>query len=510
MITINTELYKSCVFDMNSIVHQLDALIDMTKEYGEYYQGRGTLEIEYGKKLLGLTTYLNTPSFGKEDPKKFLQTGMKNYIELLDTSNTKRAEEKYNIGKKFIEEVATPLFSLAKEIDTQKKKIVNETFRKVKIYEDVVSFALRCEGHYLNVLKDMKDLIKKINETNDSKLVPKYNKMNQQYSIIKKDYENSVTKASECYDLLYGQEMVETVRQCYELMTYHNDEIINIFKRAHQIYLNIGINETEFNSITSDGLKTLDNKTDVKEFFESIIGHNEKSKIILKTEELTPLQVEVPKESQKKWGFGSIKSSIVSGMSSLTTMVNESIQNPPTGLSANWTNPVLTTPIYSFGKKKESKKEIHDSKEEVIQEVTNIKEQNEVNNIKEQNEIIQEEKQKQNNQEEGNIVVIEKEIKVESEVVAEMVSNEAPQIVEVKETKNEIMIPVKEEEKKDEIVLGSTSIMEGVLTKEESEDSELVVVPATDNGLSKEEDNDEEEEDEELLEEEDEPINTFI
>ncbi|BFU21597.1 hypothetical protein CL6EHI_182870 [Entamoeba histolytica] len=495
MTTTNSELYKSCVFEINSIVHQLDALIDVTKEYGEYYQGRGTLEIEYGKKLLGLITYVNTPSFGKEDSKKFLQTGMKSYFELLDTSNTKRVEEKYSVGKKLLEEVATPLFSLAKEIDTQKKKIVNEAVRKVKIYEDVASFALRCEGHYLNVLKDMKDLTKKINETNDSKSIPKYNKMNQQYSIVKKDYENSVNKASECYDLLYGQEMVETVRQCYELMTYHNDEIINIFKHAHQIYLSIGINETEFNSVMSDGIKTLDNKTDVKEFFESIIGHNEKSKVILKTEELAPLQVEAPKEPQKKWGFGSIKSSIVSGVSSLTTMVNESIQNPSTGPSASWTNPVLTTPIYSFGKKKESKKETHDSKEEIKEEVTDIKKQNEVT---------QEEKQKQDNQEEGNIVVVEKEIKVEGEVVAEMVSNEVPQIVEVKEIKNETIIPVKEE-KKDEVVLGSTSIMEDILTKEESEDSELVVVPATDNESSKEEDDDDEE-----VEEEEEPTNTFI
>ncbi|EKE42826.1 hypothetical protein ENU1_008780 [Entamoeba nuttalli P19] len=74
MTTTNIELYKSCVFEINSIVHQLDALIDITKEYGEYYQGRATLEIEYGKKLLGLITYVNTPSFGKEDSKKFLQT----------------------------------------------------------------------------------------------------------------------------------------------------------------------------------------------------------------------------------------------------------------------------------------------------------------------------------------------------------------------------------------------------------------------------------------------------
>ena len=48
---MNNELYKKYVYDFTSLNHKLDLAIQTCKDYGEYYQTRGTLEIEYGKKI---------------------------------------------------------------------------------------------------------------------------------------------------------------------------------------------------------------------------------------------------------------------------------------------------------------------------------------------------------------------------------------------------------------------------------------------------------------------------
>ena len=166
-MTDYNEIYKNCVFDFNQISNQLDIAIQTCKEYGEYYVARGNVETEYGKKLISLLSTLN-PQIGskskkqvvtsllKDTNREYVSDDMRDFLTAREQMIYDRAEEKCRVGKQMTEEIGGAFNSLAKDLDTQKKKITTEVLRKMGIYNDVTTFATRSEAYYLSQLREMK------------------------------------------------------------------------------------------------------------------------------------------------------------------------------------------------------------------------------------------------------------------------------------------------------------------------------------------------------------------
>ena len=343
-----TEIYKKCVLEFSQINHKLDVAIQTCKDYGEYYTLYGNVEIEYGKKMIGLVAMIN-PNISSKSTKKlnpllsstreYVSDDIQEYLTTREQLLFDRAEEKCRLGKQIIDEIGSAFTTLGKEIETKKKKLATEVQRKIGIYHDVTTFATRSESYYLTQLKEMKDLINKMNETNDQKLMVKYNKMLQNYTTAKNDYENAVIKANDCMELLFEKEMIEAIKECHELLNYFFCEFHLKMEAVQRIHSKISMYENEFKQNQSNAIEKIEDEDELcLKFFNSINFIQEpKKRMELKIEELPEVKMEINKEdplvtntekssSSRKWGLTSI-------MNNLTTSI--SLSKSPSNVADN-------------------------------------------------------------------------------------------------------------------------------------------------------------------------------
>ncbi|ELP87924.1 hypothetical protein EIN_275110 [Entamoeba invadens IP1] len=503
------EIFQKSVFHFDEIVKKIESVVDTTKLYGDYFSQRGNLEMDYCRKMIGLTDALNARStlglLKQTHPKDNVLQTFKTFWEDFDGKTIELYNARGKTGRQFCESVSVALLQLSKEVDAQKKQIYTETMRKVKIYEDLTTFATRSEAYYLTQLRDTKAMCIQINTNKDTKMVSRYQKVLTSYNQSEKEYQNALTKVNTCYDMLYEKEMVTSIKQCYELLQYHFLNFNKIIESVTKQFAETKNSENLFFTQFCESLKnTSDEKenAEINEFFQSLEtgeksgnGSNKlPTKMISKVEELPVLNVEVSTQKEKNsWGF----STIASGFASITSSLNSVVENNLTTTTSAWTNPTASASFFSFGNKKKGgvsnneEKKSTEKSEEVIGEChTDTHEDKEIDEkvieqvvVPEKIEVIKEHP------------IEEKKLKVEKEVVATMENTKMPSQVE--QTDTNVEVQQQQCVTSEQLVSGDTEVNANVTLenntqskKEEKEEENLVVIPAKDIDIDEEEEDD--------------------
>ncbi|KAL7715857.1 F-BAR domain-containing protein [Entamoeba marina] len=493
---MNTENIKQYVHAFNQIAKRFDVIINLSKEYGEYFESRGMIEVEYGKRLKTLINNINTKTFSKELTKEHLESSTKVFFSSFDENNSIVADVHLKIGKAFQVDIARSLYALAKDVDAQKKKIVGEVIRKKKIHEELLNFATRLESYYFTILRDVKESAKYINETKDQRYVPKHMKFLKSLEEAEQNYRNAIEKENHCYDLLYQTEIVNSLDSCFKLFDLHSSELAKIMNHAHSLFKELGDSAGSFVDKTAQLQGVLDNNTDLKEFLDSINSPTS-SKMSLKVEVPPEIHVDAP-SPKKSWGFSSLATGIASGLSnsfsSLTSMTNSHNNTPQPNAPQPSTSDNQSATLVD---EQPSNLPQETQEEEEVKETSIKEEVTIIENVIEPIEI--NEDHDGSKTQNADAKVEEKIIEIKNEVVA-ATSGVIPQQTLVDDEED-----IYDKSPSPVSIVQNIQRTKSPEGNDDDESDELIVVPVQESSNTSEEEEEEEEE-----EDDDEPTNSFI
>ncbi|ELP93590.1 hypothetical protein EIN_063050 [Entamoeba invadens IP1] len=334
------EIYLNCTTKLPEIIKRVDDVIELTRKYSEFYEQRGTIEMESSKKMM--INVENILLFGVQtNSKEAMNQPIQDVLNELENECETTAAISQKTGQMLINEVSQPLSNVLKEIETQKKQILLERAKKMKVYDDLNSYALRSEAFYLTHLRDTKDMKKKVEATpNDMKVIAKYNKLVISCHEAESKYQNAVEKVNTCRDMLYHIELVKVVQKLYELFSYHQVEFYKAIHRAFEI-LKTKQNRTNQSLEKSPQLlEDIQKSSDVIDYFKRIGETYKEMKFELKVERVEEIKIEEKEKSG--WGFSSL-------VNKMNTSINEITQQSDKLFKSE----VFTKPVFSFGKREE-------------------------------------------------------------------------------------------------------------------------------------------------------------
>ncbi|KAH3766273.1 hypothetical protein Pelo_1867 [Pelomyxa schiedti] len=200
---------------------KVDINIRTMKEYYEFFNKRSGIERDYGRHLMDLCKMHpggKTPAVDK------MEKTMKGALVTVSDSGQRVALKHTDVSTKITNEIVKPIEAAVKQSDLDKKRILADGTRRIKIYMDSVNAANKAHENYIKACKESevaKDQylraeaeVKAAPEPKKTKLqqnMPKFQTKRSQCiekaNQMEAAYKASVTATNEAQQKLYSQEM---------------------------------------------------------------------------------------------------------------------------------------------------------------------------------------------------------------------------------------------------------------------------------------------------------------
>ena len=296
--------FTDLVYEFPSIATKLENVVLLTKRYITYFKDRASIERDYANGISKTNTQpAKKSAFTRESPVDKLEATLKGMLEKMNVENEKIAAKHLETYTKLMAEVVKPLEILLKDIESGKKKLVNDTTKSINTHQALVAASQKAKMNYKKAVADHKNAVEAAKGLEGPALDKANAKVGQLDAKVKKlegDYRAAVDKANTAKEVLYTTELPEVLKGCQELIHKHFDG----FKAVIEIYVN---NHNELSTVVAgtaeeirQSLEQISFEKDLEEFVNANAGKNIVNNVELELEEAVEEKKEEVVEEKKE------------------------------------------------------------------------------------------------------------------------------------------------------------------------------------------------------------------
>ena len=270
------EQITSLTYEFESVAKKLDFLSHFTSGYAELFHQRANCELAYAHALNSQcgqpvkTRHL----IQKDIPLDRIEETMKGALKSFNEETLKVAQKHQEIGNIFLEQIAKPLDAMQRNIELNKRKIVNDFLGIDKKHKTLIKAAEKCQENYKKLVNDHKQVTTQLETNTNPSLIDKlFSKKNQLETKIQQAevaYKQSVEKANQCGEETYGEPVKKMIRSAIELIKAQFEEMKNVMNVVSaQLGELLPVQESSFAKM-KDEIAKIDFEKDLDEFIKNV------------------------------------------------------------------------------------------------------------------------------------------------------------------------------------------------------------------------------------------------
>ena len=280
---------EELLYETQAVTNYIESFKSLTTGCINYFSEKATIEKEYGTKLRNLSLNPIGKLIQRIQPKEYMSEGMRTAINTLTEQNIRLAEQHITSAKYIDESIIKPMKLTTSQLDTKAHLIIKDINRKIKQHTDMINTVNRIKENKLKTQKELEETKEKMRGKSGKTYQKLSNKQDQMTENIQKyttDLQNCVRIANKIRENVYGNEMVELLKQLESISSEWNSMLSNLLALYHDVDISLLKSKSQYCLAVQQVINSIDWQKELLEFVTKWKGVHSVDPIVLTKQDL--------------------------------------------------------------------------------------------------------------------------------------------------------------------------------------------------------------------------------